>query len=599
MTVKRLTDRREFPSRPGIAEGAALVFVTLAFAGMYIVTDAPLYNPVGTIDPWLYTALWTNFDQIYQHFVGTYYASRVPWIAPGYAMNLLFGHRTAYFIVHIAFFFAGAILLYVVCRRWFGVIPALTAYIGLIGNQMYFNEHRWDYEAGGALTFVIASIAFAIPKTSSLRLRAASLALAGFFGAAAVTTLIIESAYLAAGLPLLYLAVLPEQDGHARLPRVALDLLGFAAGGLLLVVCGGSFAKWHDGEFLFFMPQLRASLSGSTEGYQQPVSAWFPREPYFFFPIFVVVLGFVVLLVSRPTSRSTRRLLAAATTWTAVVFAGIALWEFGGTGFLFEYPYYFSSFLVPTLFTLAAVVAAILGPGAGRDLWRSAAVVSIALAVLATGVWTYRSDSPDRIASGVTHGAYLAMLAAMAVALALVLLWRALRTPALGAVALAVAFFGVTYSADTSYGTWILGYSDRRTGGLYDVGWKMTNYLRHNGFEDEMPFFWYDSSYDGGKYASLQSLYYFGYTYIGINLPRLDQEFRSRMSLYRPTKLVLLCPHVRCSGAPSALVRAGYPTTLLRRRLLREGPVHVWVEIYGLKPAVPARQNQRSAEKRS
>jgi hypothetical protein len=579
---------RGFPGRSRVAEGAALALSTLACIGMYIATDAPLYNPVGTIDPWLYTALWTNFDQIYHHFVGTYYASRLPWIAPGYALNLLFDHRTAYFIIHIAFFFAGAILFYIVCRRWFGVIAALTAYVGLVGNQMYFNEHRWDYETGGALTFVIASIAFALPKTSSPRRRSISLALAGFFGAAAATTLIVDSAYLVVGLPMLYLAALPEWDRRSRLSRVALDLVSFAAGALLLVVGGGIFAKWHDGEFLFFMPQLRAVFSTNSEGFQQPVGDWFPRDPYFFFPVFVVLLALMVLLVGRPTSGSTRRLLVAATTWTAVVFGGMSLWEFGGTGFLFEYSYYFSAFLVPTLFTLAAVVAAMLEPRAGREPWAPAVVVLSAVVVLVTGVWIYRSDSPDRIASDVAHGAYITVLVAMVLSLMLVALWRALRIPALAAIALALAFFGVTYGADASYGTWVFARSDRRTGALYEIGSKVTGYLQQNGFEDEMPFFWYDSSYDGGLYASLQSLYYFSYTYVGINLPKPDREFRARMSLYRPTKLVLLCSEARCSNGPSALARAGYPTTLVRRRLFIEDPVHVWVEIRRLKAAPAA-----------
>lgn len=575
---------RGFPGRSRVAEGAALAVLTLACIGMYIATDAPLYNPVGTIDPWLYTALWTNFDQIYHHFLGTYYASRVPWIAPGYALNLLFDHRTAYFIIHIVFFFAGAILFYILCRRWFGVIAGLTAYVGLVGNQMYFNEHRWDYETGGALTFVIASIAFALPKTSSSRRRCISLALAGFFGAAAVTTLIVDSAYLVVGLPVLYLAALPELDRGSQLPRVALDALSFVAGALLLVVGGGIFAKWHDGDFLFFMPQLRAAFSSNSEGYQQPVGDWFPREPYFFFPIFIILLALVVLLVGRPASRSTRRLLVAAMTWTAVVFGGMSLWEFGGTGFLFEYSYYFSAFLVPTLFTLAAVVAALLEPRAGRAL-APAVVVLSTVAVLGTGLWIYRSDSPDRIASGVAHGAYLTVLVAMVLALVLVALWRALRIPALGAIGLALAFFGVTYGADASYGTSVFAHSDRRTGALYDIGSKMTNYLQKNGFEDDMPFFWYDSSYDGGLYASLQSLYYFGYTYVGIKLPKVDEEFRTRMSLYQPKKMILLCSEPRCSNAPSALTRAGYPTTLVGRHLFNEDPVHVWVEIRRLKAA--------------
>jgi hypothetical protein len=576
------------PIRRRVAEGAALALITLACIGMYIATDAPLYNPVGTIDPWLYTALWMNFDQIYHHFLGTYYASRLPWIIPGYVLNLLFDHRTAYFIIHVTFFFVGAILFYVVCRRWFGVIAGLTAYVGLVGNQMYFNEHRWDYETGGALTFVMASIAFALPKTSSSRRQCVSLALAGFFGAAAVTTLIVDSPYLVVGLPVLYLAALPEWDCGSQLSRLAQDLLSFAAGALLLVVGGGIFAKWHDGEFLFFMPQLRAAFSTNSEGFQQPVGEWLPRDPYFFFPIFVVLLALVVLLVGRPASRSTRRLLVAGTIWTGVVFGGISLWEFGGTGFLFEYSYYFSAFLVPSLFTLAAVVAAILEPRAGREPWAPAVVVLSTLAVLGTGLWIYRSDEPNRIATDVAHGACLTVFVSMVLALALVVLWRALRIPALAAIGLALAFFGITYSADASYGTSVFAHSDRRTGALYDIGSKMTNYLQQNGFEDEMPFFWYDSSYDGGLYASLQSLYYFGYTYVGINLPKVDEEFRTRMSLYQPKKMILLCFEPRCSNAPSALTRAGYLTTLVGRHLFNEDSVHVWVEIRRLKAAPAA-----------
>ena len=562
------------------------MLATLACAAMYGATDAPLYNPVGTIDPWLYTALWTNFDQIYHQFVGTYYASRLAWIVPGYALNLLFDQRTAYFVIHIAFFFAGAILLYSLCRRWFGFVPALTAYIALIGNQMYFNEHRWDYETGGALTFVIASVAFALPKTSSPRRRCVSLALSGFFGAAAVTTLIVDSAFLVVGLPLLYVALLPELDPDSGLRQLALDLSSFVTGALLLVVGGGIFAKWHDGnEFLFFMPQLRAVFSTSSENYQQAVRDWLPRSPYFFFPTFVVLLAVLVLVVARPSPGSTRRLLLAGTAWTAIVFVGMSLWEFGSTGFLFEYTWYFSAFLVPTLFTLAAVVAVMLETHRDIRPWAPVIVALGAAAVLATGLWIYRSDSPGRIASHVTDRVYLTALVVMGLTLALVALWGALRISALAAVALALSVFAVTYAAEASYGTFVYGYSDRRTGALYEIGSQLTSYLRENGYDDEMPEFWYDSSYDGGLYASLQSLYYFGYTYVGLNLPKVDEDFRGRMNFFQPTRLVLLCTEVGCPGAQSALTRAGYATTLVRRRLFAEGPVHVWVDILRVKPS--------------
>ena len=128
----------------------------------------------------------------------------------------------------------------------------------------------------------------------------------------------------------------------------------------------------------------------------------------------------LVLLLARPSPGSTRRLLLAGTVWTAIVFAGMSLWEFGSTGFLFEYGYYFSAFLVPTLFTLAAVVAVMLESRTGVRPWAPAIVVLSAAGILATGLWIYRSDSPDRIASALTDRAYLTALVAMGLTLALV-----------------------------------------------------------------------------------------------------------------------------------------------------------------------------------
>ena len=441
------------------------MLATLACAAMYGATDAPLYNPVGTVDPWLYTALWTNFDQIYHQFVGTYYASRLAWIVPGYALNLLFDQRTAYFVIHIAFFFAGETLLYSLCRRWFGFVPALTAYIALIGNQMYFNEHRWDYETGGTLTFVIASVAFALPKTSSPRRRCVSLALSGFFGAAAVTTLIVDSAFLVVGLPLLYVALLPESDPDSRLRQLALDLGSFVTGALLLVVgAASSRSGTTETSFCSSCRSCEPSSARAARTTSRP-SRTGCQDPYFFFPIRRPARG------ARAGGRA-----AVSRVDPPAVAGGNGLdrdrlrRDVAGrvrhTGFLFEYTWYFSAFLVPALFTLAAVFAVMLETHRNIRPWAPVIVALGAAAVLATGLWIYRSDSPGRIASHVTDRVYLTALVAMGLALALVALWGALRLSALAAVALALSVFAVTYAADASYGTFVYGSSDRRTGAL-------------------------------------------------------------------------------------------------------------------------------------
>jgi hypothetical protein len=116
----------------------------------------------------------------------------------------------------------------------------------------------------------------------------------------------------------------------------------------------------------------------------------------------------------------------------------------------------------------------------------------------------------------------------------------------------------------------------------------MTQYLRHSGFGQDLPYFWYDTMYAQSAYASLQSLYLYGYTFVGSSLPKIDEDFRTRMRLYQPTKLVLLCADRRCSSASAALARGGYRTKLLQRHQFRTGPFALLMEIREVRPMQPS-----------
>jgi hypothetical protein len=564
-------------------DAAVLVTLTAATAAVYVWTRAPLYNPFGTIDPWLYTALWTNFDQIYESFPRTYYISRIPWIVPGYALNAIFEARTAALVLHTAYFLGGGVLFYVLCRRWLGMAAAAIGYVALIGSQMSFNAHRWDYQEGGVLTYMIGAYAFSLVRTQSVALRATSLAIGGAFAAAMVTTRVIDVAYLI-GLPLLYVAVSPDLPLAPRLKQFARDIAAFASGAAALLVACGLFAKSHGEEFLFFMPQVRVVQSTSGGYNQLPVDAWLPVSPYFWVPLFVIVFAAAVLVLGPRGDRVPRRVLVSTTAWLAVVYGAFAAWQFLGDGWLFNLGYYFSSFLVPTLLCLTAAAAVLLGAQrlSTRSLLVGAACV---VAVLAPVVWVYRTDSGLRAATGYRDDAYIVMFVVMGVALLLAISARVPRLRAAGAAAVVAAYFAAAYGVDTSYGNLSGGTSDPRTGGLYDVGQKLIGHLRASGYKNTLPNIWYDASNVSSGIGSIQSLYYYAFTFLDTGMPVVGDTFRFRMTVWRPERIVLLCAEPRCTGAATALGRAGYKPWLQSQAVLASDGVRVWVKIYRVEVA--------------
>lgn len=557
---------------------AVMGTLTAVTAAVYVWTEAPLYTPFGTIDPWLYTAAWTNFGQIYDAFHGTYYLSRVPWVVPGVVLNGIFDARTAALVLHTTYFVAGGVFFYLLCRRWLGLVAAAMGYVALIGCQMYFNAHRWDYHEGGVLTYMLGAYAFSLVRTKSPLLRMASLAFGGAMAAAMVTTRVLDVAYLV-GLPLLYFAVNSDLPWAARLKQFVRDVAAFAAGAAALLFACGLFAKAHGDEFLFFMPQVRVVLSTSGGYNQIPVDQWLPFAPYFWVPLFVVLFAAVVLAVGSKRDPVARRVLLASAIWLALDYGVFAVWQFLGDGWLFNLGYYFDSFLVPTLLCLTAAAAVLLRTRAVT--WRSVITgILSALAVLGPVLWIYGPDSGLRVATGYRDASYIATFAAMGTALLLAAFARVPRLRSVGAAAIVAAFFAVAYGVDSSQATFSNGASDPRTGGLYDVGQKLIGYLRANGYDKTLPRFWYDGSDVTSGIGSIQSLYYYAFTYLDSAMPSVNDTFRFRMTVWRPDEIVLLCADLGCKGGGTALGRAGYNPRLRSHAALESDGVRVWVMIY-------------------
>jgi hypothetical protein len=168
----------------------------------------------------------------------------------------------------------------------------------------------------------------------------------------------------------------------------------------------------------------------------------------------------------------------------------------------------------------------------------------------------------------------------MGVATLLAALARVPRLRAIGAAAVVAAFFAAAYGVDASYTTLSNGGSDPRTGALYDVGQRVIGHLRANGYEKTLPRIWYDASDVASGIGSIQSLYYYAFTYLDVAMPAINDTFRFRMKVWQPQEIVLLCAEPRCKGAAATLRRAGYKPRLRSQAYFVEDGVRVWVKIY-------------------
>jgi hypothetical protein len=571
-------------SRSLLVEAGVVAGLTALAVVAYVVTDAPLYNPAWSVDPWLYTALWTNFHQIYSVFMDTYYASRIPWIAPGYFLNALLDARPAALVLHGVFFFGGAACVYFLTRRFFGWIPAAISFIALAGSQMYFSAHRWDYQEGAVVTYLAAAVYFATPLVQDRRRRALSLVGGGFFAAALVTTQIFALVFLL-GLPLFYLVGLGELPRPAWLRRVLEDAAAFVVGGGVLLVACGLFAVAHGGRFAFFMPQIDTALHAETSQNRQAIDVWLPREPRFFVPVFVVALAGLVL-ASKRLDRIPQRALAAAALWTAGDFLLLCYWDFVGEGFFFPYIWYFSPFLVGLAVCLAGTSAGLTDIRDRLTLRTGVVLGAATVGVLAPLVWLFGDDIHTRFADDVGYEQYVAMGvlmdAALFAAVAAIMVPR-LRA-VMGVATVALSLLAASYGLDASLGTYLDGASDPITGEVYDLGQDLIDHLHDEGLDEGPVNFWYDQNALLSVPRGIQSLYYFSYSYVGISLPKIDDDFRHRMVMYKPKRIVLMCERRGCGNGPEALRRAGYAPRLESRERLAEGSLALWVEIYGVDP---------------
>jgi hypothetical protein len=559
--------------RGSLIAAAALGGVFAIAALSYWWTRAPLYNPSGTIDPWLYTALMVNFDETYEHFGTTYYASRLPWIVPGRILYGALPLDAAYWLLHGLAFVGGVAALFVLVRRYLGLAAAVVGAATLALSPMYWNAQYWDYIDGITLTYLVAGLCFGLPLATG-RLRVASLAAAGVFFAAAVTTNLFV-ALVAVIYPIAYVFVQPPMGVRERLVVALKDLGALLVGAAALVVVFGLYARANGGPFLYFKAQVDFVRSG-TGTFKEPGYEWLRSEPRLLAPIFLLVVATPVLALGRRLPPF--RFAAGSVAGLAVLTVSIYCWEFLAGGNVLELTYYFSYFAISIALTVASLAAlAVSLAQSGRQASVGVVAAATIAAVLSLGLiyhgeraaWTGRSGM--RITVALMAVAALLMVGAFMVRRTRVGI--PVVVMATGAVVIACHF-----AINTSSGTFTFSFTAPNNRSLYHAAVDQVEFVNENHSaipDNSLPAYWYRAA-NRPDLIAIQSMYYFGYTAIDLDLPRVGRQMRERLASWSPQTIMMLCDTHACGGATTALRRAGYPYGEVSARLISRGKVRLW-----------------------
>jgi hypothetical protein len=558
--------------RGRLVDLGALASVLGIAALSYWWTRAPLYNRSGTIDPWLYTALFVNFDQVYEHFAGTYYAARLPWVVPGRIVYGAMPVDAAYWVLHGLAFCGGVAALFFLVRRYLGLAPAVVGAATLALTPMYWNAQYWDYIDGVMMTYLLAGLCFGLLSAKGWR-RAASLAVAGVFFAAAVTTNLLVALF-AVIYPIAYVFVQPATGLRARFVLALKDLAALLIGATGLLVALGLYARANGGLFLFFEPQVDVVRSGAVGASKIPGYEWLRTEGRVVVPVFLVAVGTPLLVLGRrlPQFRFAAGSIAGLAFLTAFVYG----WEFFAGGAILDYTYAFSSFAAAIALAMSSI-AALLVSLMGSHWWAHAgsAAAATGAGVVALGIIYANERAEWTGRPGVRIS-----VAIMAVAAVLILGAFLTRRAWIGAVAAVVAIgtvaFASHFAINSSSGIfmWSATAPDNRS--LYHAAVDNVAFINRATARDEpLPRFWYAAA-KRPDFTAIQSMYFYAFTAIGYHLPNVGTDVRQRLDLWKPRSIVMLCETRDCGGAVAALRRAGYAYREDKAKRISRGRIRLW-----------------------
>lgn len=305
-----------------------------------------LFNPVGSIDPWVYYALIRHPARMKHLFFETYYGSRISFILPGYIVNRLLPPLSANYAFHLLVWLTAMLSLYLAIKSLADRRTALLS-IAVFGFYPYlWKAVGWDYTDGGGIAYYLVAAALLTIASSRPVPSRVLLMAAGAAGAGALYSNLCW-AFLLPFLGVGWL-VLRRIRGYSLAFPTAVQYVG--AGAILATLALAIANHRLDGQYGFYRPSINYALGmqGKRNPGAVPVADWITRGYWLILPGMGVLAGIPLTLRLWRTRRSFSTQVCFATYGFLLLCAGtLSTLEFCFHGAELQLSYY-ASYLIPS-----------------------------------------------------------------------------------------------------------------------------------------------------------------------------------------------------------------------------------------------------------
>lgn len=555
-----------------------------------------IFTPAGYVDPWIYFGYFHNLDQYLKVFTRTYFATRLPWILPGYLSYKLFPPLVANYVLHLGFYYIAVFSLYFILKQMVSSRAALVTSILMGGYPFFLGAIGWDYVDGAGITYFLLTMLFLTLAAKTLprqkwqlslqrdesRVMTLSLGTATmlFLAGASAAAMMLTNMFLVFLTPALIIYYLLTNRNGQRNPLI-ISLLFLLLGFVALAVLLGSINVVAGGHSLLFSPNLYYGLNLLIQPnpWKAPDCSWLSRATWLVLPSLVFLTSIISLAWSarhRPREReaprpnSTVYLPVFIFSLTYIVTALImALMELAGSPAL--QLYYYASYLIPGMALAAgAQISPLLNRlDTKRFIWLIAGLIVLLIIPLQPAF--HRLVVSHLNLSGILYPLIAAALLTICLALTN---RRAIGVVARSAAILLFALTSFTLASSAPD----IDYSDsQREQTLLAVHQSIAEYRPFNSSGDLR--FWYSSDEPlGNVYRAVASTDLWIYRLVNESFPALDDMLHPgegiKVKIPEGTKIVILSSQENVvDRADASLESLGLRARLLGQKRIMQGTI--------------------------